>query len=293
MRDIDIALLRTFLTVVETGGMTPAAQVLNMTQGAVSQQIKRLEGLFGVTLFERRHKRLVLTAVGERLHARAAKLVSLNDETWHLMTQPGFTGEVRLGVPPDIIRPLMPAILRRFSRECPQVQITLVSEGTPCLLKALHNRELDVILTTEFEAAAPGDTLLTDPLVWIGAPRGEAAFQRPLPVSLGSGACAFRGQAVAALNRARMDWLAVCDVGNLESILATVEADMAVATYMNAFIPQGLERVPDEAGLPPLPMCHVNLRVPESGASPLAEALAQTIRQGFAANQYRVASGQS
>jgi len=91
-RDIDIRLIRTFLTVAESGGMTSAATSLNLTQGAVSQKIKRLEALFGAELFERKQKKPRLTPDGERLMARAYRMISLNDDTRHLMTQPAFTG---------------------------------------------------------------------------------------------------------------------------------------------------------------------------------------------------------
>jgi DNA-binding transcriptional LysR family regulator len=57
IRDIDVALLRAFLMVVDTGGVTTASRLLNRTQAAVSQQIKRLEELFGAELFLREHKR--------------------------------------------------------------------------------------------------------------------------------------------------------------------------------------------------------------------------------------------
>ena len=60
-RNIDTPLLRTFVAVAETAGMTAAANVLNLTQAAVSQQIKRLEDIFGAPLFERERKGLRLT----------------------------------------------------------------------------------------------------------------------------------------------------------------------------------------------------------------------------------------
>jgi DNA-binding transcriptional LysR family regulator len=63
-RDIDIGLLRAFVAVVESGSVTDAARLLNLTQAAVSQQLKRLEELFGTQLFERRHKALALTEAG-------------------------------------------------------------------------------------------------------------------------------------------------------------------------------------------------------------------------------------
>ena len=78
-RDIDIALLRAFLAVVETGGVTTAARILNRTQAAVSLQIKRLEELFGTELFLRERKRFTLSPAGERLFGSAQRLVALND----------------------------------------------------------------------------------------------------------------------------------------------------------------------------------------------------------------------
>src|SRR6516164_841127 len=81
-RDIDIGLLRAFVAVVATGGVTTAASLLNLTQAAVSQQLKRLEELFGTELFERHHRRLALRPNGERLLAHAHRLIALNDEVF-------------------------------------------------------------------------------------------------------------------------------------------------------------------------------------------------------------------
>ena len=282
-RDIDIRLIRTFLAVAESGGMTSAANSLNLTQGAVSQKIKRLEALFGIELFERKQKKLRLTPEGERLMARAYRLISLNDDTWHLMTQPAFTGEIRLGVPLDIIRPMMPPILRRFSREHPKIQFTLVSDMTPTLLTALNNGEIDLTLTTESREGNEDQLLLSDKLVWVGAKNGEACYQTPLPVSLGSEPCAFRVPTLDALNKAEIDWLVVCGVGNLESILATVEADMAVAPYMSRLVPEQLTIIDSNVGLPPLPTYHINLHMPDSRGTNIAGELAKYIRNSFSA----------
>src|SRR5262249_60271532 len=96
-RDIDIGLLRAFVAVVQTGSVTEAATLLNLTQAAVSQQVKRLEELFGAELFERHHKRLILRPNGERLIAHAERLIALNDEGWGAMSEPAYEGEGGLG----------------------------------------------------------------------------------------------------------------------------------------------------------------------------------------------------
>ncbi len=280
-RDIDISLIRTFLAVAESGGMTSAARALSLTQGAVSQKIKRLEALFGAQLFERKQKILRLTPEGERLMPRAYRMIFLNDDTWHLMTQPAFTGEIKLGVPLDIIRPMMPPILRRFSREHPKIQLTLVSDMTPTLLTALKNGEIDLTLTTESREGAEDQLLLSDRLVWVGSKNGEACYRKPLPVSLGSEPSAFRAPTLDALKKAEIDWQVVCGVGNLESILATVEADMAVAPYMSRLVPEQLTIIDSNVRLPPLPTYHINLHMPDSGGTLIARELAKVIRKGF------------
>ncbi len=122
-----------FVATAETGSMTAAAHLLNLTQGAISQQVKRLEELFGKQLFDRDHRTLSLTATGDRFLLHARRLISMNDEIWGLMSAPEFEGTVRLGVPRDIIRPFIPLILRSFwrcvakskSRACLQIDANI------------------------------------------------------------------------------------------------------------------------------------------------------------------------
>src|ERR1700722_14708461 len=103
VRNIDLALLRTFIAVVETGRMTSAAQVVGRSQGAVSQQIKRLEEELACSLFKR-GVRMRLARSGERLLAKSHQLLRLNDETVSNLQRSDFAGEVRLGVGYDIVQ---------------------------------------------------------------------------------------------------------------------------------------------------------------------------------------------
>ena len=75
-KDIDTSILRAFVAVAETGSVTSAARLLNRTQAAVSQQIKRLEQHFQAELFHREHKRVTLGPDGERLLGPAQRLLS-------------------------------------------------------------------------------------------------------------------------------------------------------------------------------------------------------------------------
>jgi len=280
LRDIDIGLLRSFVAVAETGRMTTAARVVNLSQGAVSQQIKRLETLFRMNLFDRTADAARLTRDGERLIAQAQRLIALNDDVLEQMQQADFSGEVRLGVPHDVVGKLMPPILRRFSQEHPNVLVTLVSETTQSLRASLCERRVDLALMTESEPGKREQLLLTDRLVWVGSKGGDAWRKRPVAVALGQEGCAFRALAIKALTKSGIEWRPICQVGSLEPVFATLEADMAVAPFLFHTVPDRVEVLPD-GHLPPLPAFHINLRLPPKAVTKVASELARHIREGF------------
>jgi DNA-binding transcriptional LysR family regulator len=287
-RDIDTALLRAFVAVVETGSVTGAAALLNLTQAAVSQQLKRLEDLFGIELFERHHRRLALRPNGERLLAHAHKLIALNDEVFGAMSAPAYEGEVRLGVPHDIVGPYLPPILRRFDKAWPRVRVSLKCTTTPQLLELLRRGSVDLTLTTEQRCGAGGKTLLEDDLVWTGATNGTAHNRDPLPVSLGDEKCEFRPAVLKALRAAGRDWRSVCEVSSMEPLLASIEADLAIAPLLRTTIPHYLQPIERDRRLPPLPKFLINLYLPPARQSEIAVELARHIAQDFEAHPYRL-----
>ena len=280
-RDIDIGLLRAFVAVVDTGSVTGAAHLLNRTQAAVSLQIKRLEELLGSELFQREHKRLQLGPAGERLLGSAQRLLCMNDEIWGKMTTPSFEGEVRLGVPADIVPQYIPPILRRFNSAWPRVRVSLLCQNSQDLLEELEKGELDLTLTTDRSCSGRCETLRLDRLVWVGVPNGDAHRRKPLPLSIGSRTCRFRPVALEALRKARLDWRLVLEVSNIEAVNATIAAGLAITAALRDSVPDGLEILGPDSGLPELPEFAINLTLPKTGASEIAQELARHIRAEF------------
>jgi DNA-binding transcriptional LysR family regulator len=272
--DLDVALLRAFLTVVETGGVTSAASVLGQSQAAASQQIKRLEELLACRLFAREGRRLVLAPAGERLLAHARRLVAQNDELLASMRTPPFEGEVRFGVPYDIIGSVVPPILRRFAKAQPRVRVSLVCEDSKIVREQLRHPKgsggVDLALTTETECGRHGG--------------GDAHLKDPLPVSLGAPTCVFRPVVIEALGKVRRDWRPVCEVSRLEPVHAVLEAGLAVAPLLRSSVPDRFEILGREARLPPLPEFRINLYLPPT-ASPAASELAEHARASFSGRQ--------
>jgi len=285
-RDIDIGLLRAFVAVVETGSVTGAAGLLNLTQAAVSQQLKRLEELFGTPLFERHHKRLSLKPSGERLMAHAQRLIALNDEVWGTMSAPAYEGEVRLGVPHDIVGPYLPPILKRFDKAWPRVRVSLKCMTTPQLLELLRQGDIDLTLTTEQRCRTSGETLLEDDLVWTGARNGAAHLRDPLPLSLGDGTCEFRPSIVRAMRECGRDWRPVCEISNMEALFASIEADLAIGAFLRGTIPHYLQVVEHDR-LPKMPKFLINMYLPPARQTEIAVELARHIRQEFATRSRR------
>jgi DNA-binding transcriptional LysR family regulator len=289
IRNLDTALIRAFVTVSDTASMTAAAEALHLTQAAVSQQIKRLEEGFGTTLFDRERKGLTLTNDGERLYARARRLLALNDEIWADMTTAAFDGAVRLGVPYDLVETYLPPILKRFSRQHPKVEITLVCLSSPELLAALAADRLDLVVVEEPAGRTRGETLLTDRLVWVGARGGDAFRKRPLPISLDCETCAFRPVLFETMKKSGLTWRTTTESQGAYTMGAMVQTDLAVTVMLASTVVPGFELLPPSCGLPPLPNFAVNLHLPRDGATPAADALAATIRDGFQSRQRQAA----
>jgi DNA-binding transcriptional LysR family regulator len=281
VRNLDVSLLRTFIQVAESHSMTVAANRLHMTQGAVSQQIKRLEEGFGCMLLERSRQGVGLTDEGQRLLGKARKLVGLNDQIWAEMRAPEISGQVRLGVPYDLVGGHIPQVLRAYARSYPNVDISLVSGSSPELAAALAGGRIDLALVEEPTGATTGERLATERLVWVGCRGGGAHIRRPLPLCLVSETCAFRPLLFAALEGKGIGWRTVFDNATIEATSATVRSDLAVTAWLASTVPADLEILGTASGLPDLPDFAINLHLPARGASPASEAMADLLREAY------------
>ncbi|MEL6978628.1 MAG: LysR family transcriptional regulator [Pseudomonadota bacterium] len=281
-RNLDLAALRSFIAVAETGGVTRAAQRLHLTQSGVSMQLKRLEGSLDAELLSRDGRGVTLTKLGEELLSNARKMIALNDEIVERMRRAPLEGELTLGMPHDIVYPLAPRVLRRFNADFPGVRVNLVSPPSSELIRAHQNGEIDVILTTE-EGAHPGaETLTRRCLVWVGAPSGRAWRKRPAPVATDP-RCAFRKPSFEALDRAGVGWEWAISTGSSDAIIATIAADLGICALLKGTAPAGLEEIDHGGALPDLPMINVNLYVGANIAKEqaLTDQLASYVREAF------------
>lgn len=280
-RNLDITALRAFLTVAETGGVTRAAGLLNLTQSAVSMQIKRLEDSLGRDFFSRAARKLTLTSEGEQLLGFARRMIQLNDEALRRLTSSVYEGEVRLGVPHDIVYPQVPGVLKALARDYPRVRINLAASFTKLLVQGFERGEFDMILTTEDEVRPGGEVLTSRELVWVGARDGTAWQQRPLRLGF-KDTCFFRPIAQAVLDRADIPWEMAFEGDSEQAIEATVAADLAVSARMRGAISEGVAVIEAGNALPELGDLNICLYDAGMQKGEVVDALRSQIRCAYA-----------
>jgi len=280
-RNIDVALLRAFVAVLESGSMTMASAKLNVTQGAISQQIKRLEAFLQKKLVNRKGAGLSATVDGERLFLHAQRLIGLNDEVMGLMTAPEFTGVVRLGIPYDIVSPFAAPILQSFAQAYPRVRLELALDSTNDLKKSLARGDIDLMLSTESHTPKGAERLIRSDLVWAGAVNGTSYKRTPLPLILCNENCLFRPAMLAVLEKAGRDWNITDATRNMDATFAMLQADIGITALLETTVPSGIAVLGAEDGLPELPEFFINLYAPANGASPVVAELANNIREQF------------
>ncbi len=280
MRNLDMATLRSFLMVAERGGVTRAAGVLHLTQSAVSMQLKRLEDLLGVQLLDRSNRSISLTASGEQLLGYARRIINLNDEVVGRLTDEIYEGEIILGVPHDIIYPVIPRVLKAFNTMFPRVNVQLLSSSTNRLHEALSKGEVQIIVTTEGQLRPEGETLTEMSLSWTGAIGGQIWKRRPMRLAF-CNQCIFRSTVIRRLDEAGIAWEMTMESEDDRSVEAMVSADLAVSAMLEGSLPPYLEVIANSRDLPDLGRQKINMYGAVSGNDVVLSQMAELLRREY------------
>ena len=131
------------------GSLRAAAQVLNLTQPALSKALGEIESAFGFALFTRTARGVTPTASGEVAIRGAALLLQ---ELAHVREEAAAGGStaaiVRIGAPPFVAQGYLPPVLLRLCRRDPPVRVHLLEERVPVLMQALVAGEVDALVTS-------------------------------------------------------------------------------------------------------------------------------------------------
>ncbi|TPG57380.1 LysR family transcriptional regulator [Roseomonas nepalensis] len=235
MHDPSLRQLRTFLSVVQTGGVTAAAQMLGLTQPAASQQLRELERAMGVRLLERVSGRSVPTAAGRALiePARRAQAAVEDARAVTAAHRQGEVGRVRLGTGATACIHLLPRVLDRLHDQMPGLEVIIATGNTRDILQRVEEGDLDVALVTLPAALGRSLTstrITTDPLVALlpesmmfpGRPSLTAADLERLPLILYEAEANTRVIIDAWFRRAGLIPRPIMELGSVEAIKVLV-----------------------------------------------------------------------
>lgn len=279
-RTVDLVLLRTFVSIVQTGSISGAARQLHLTQGGISQQVKRLESFFGCQLLERDTQGARLTDRGVDFLPKARRLLDLNDRVCEEMIGPGIKETVRVGVPYDMAGAHFAPILKAYAQRHQDVEVIVVSGSSVDLMHDFSRGLVDLTISQCPEREGVGERLCLEPLVWIGT-SDELFSQRPLPLCFVTPTCTFRRTVFSLLEEAHISWRVVFENASVDTTLATVRSGLALTPWLHSLVPDDFLVLGLDSGLPLLPDFAIELHVLQSagdGALDMGEVIRQHYR---------------
>ena len=150
---LELRHLRTIKAIHETGGLARAAETLNITQSALSHQVKAIEEQAGVELFVRRSKPMTLSAAGQRL-LRLAERVLPEVEAMEqdlLNLQRGKTGRLHIAIECHACFEWLMPVLEQFRHAWPDVDVDIKAGLAFEAMNALDREEVDIVITSDPE----------------------------------------------------------------------------------------------------------------------------------------------
>ena len=227
---LDLDLLHSFVSVVDTGGFTRAGERVHRTQSTVSQQIIRLEKTLGYPLLHRNGRLTTPTEQGERLVSYARRILSLEQEAREVIARPVSEGVLRLGVPEDFAAYQLTKLLSEFTRSRPGLRLDVRCRLSVEIQRALERGELDLALYKR--DAGGGDAIAAWPeqLRWVASQRHPVNFNRdPVPLVMFEQGCLYRNRMIHAIEAGGRSWHIAYTSPNLPGIQAAVSVGLGVS----------------------------------------------------------------
>lgn len=273
----DLELLRSFVSVVDSGGFTRAGERVHKTQSTVSQQIKRLEDDIGRPLLIRAGRAVIPTEDGERLLSYARRMLALAEEARDVMARPAGEGAVRLGIPEDFAAYRLTELLANFTRARPGLRLDVQADQSTNLRRALERGDLDLALLKRAAGEKGGIAVWPERIHWVTSkthPVDLTCHSVPL-IGFPTG-CLYRAGAIHAIEAAGRNWHMAYSSSSLAGIQAAVAAGLGLSILSEISIQPGHRILTAKDGFAPIDKTEMAL-VAAPEASPATLRLADTL----------------
>lgn len=279
-------LLRTFVTIADLGSFTRAGDKLGRSQPAISLQIKRLESLLQVRLYDRTSRDMVLSSGGKQLVGYARKILALNDEAVVKLLQPGVQGSVHLGIPNEFAASrLFPSVLRRFAQAYPDVEIKVTCDLSVNLLNRMKHDEFDLVLALH-DGTETGyyNENWQEEIVWVCGPDSNVNTRDPLPLIVAPEGCFYRKRMIETLDASQRKWHVVYTSQNYGGIRAGVMAGLGVTALARNTVDEDMIIMGSAERMRRLPQVELGMHYDSVKASTASRKLAEFIGLHYGGN---------
>jgi DNA-binding transcriptional LysR family regulator len=259
-RVLDVAPLRSLVAVADSGGFQRAAVSLHLSQGAVSQHVRRLESATGRTLVERQGRGSRFTADGELLLSHARRILAAHDEALRCFEE---TDEIlSIGSTEHAAAQLLPHLATELGRTLPDYQLRFRIDRGSRLRDGLAAGRIDLaLLLGPADASGAAERAGAIPLgelelTWFSAPEWcPPASGRPVPIVAFDDPCVLRTRALDTLTRHGLPAVIGAEAIQLAGVQAAVRAGLGVALMATlGQTPEGLIPRHDLPAPAPLPI---------------------------------------
>lgn len=273
-------LLRTFVTVVDLGSYTRAAEALGRTQPAVSLQIRRLEVLLRTRLINTDGRQMRLTDSGVSLGPYARQILRLNDDIVAHYAAEALSGWIRVGVPTDFSNTFLLGAITRFAASHPDVRIEVESRLSRDLRTEMAADRLDLVVAiapTQDEAYLVNSATIQP--IWVVAEGFRWDPKSPLPLIRHPDPCEYADRMRGAMRGARRAWKTQLVSSDVAGIQSAVLAGIGASALTPATLVPGMRIGTQAEGFPALQPLRIGLFYKHARLSKAGHGLAQWLLQ--------------
>ncbi len=240
---MEIRQLKAFLAIAEAKTFTAGARRVNVTQAAISMQIRQLEDEVGLPLFTRTPRRVIMTEAGEYLLDRARKILREHDTALAEIAELGGVehGRLRIGsASAEFAAQQLPGILQKLRQKFPNSEIAVAAGTSATLVEKIMHGEIDIAFVSlpVENSSITTDLLFSDEIVAIAHPTHPMANEKYISAAALAGEKLILGERGGNTRRMIDDFFnaanvrphVVMELSRQEAVNQMVEANLGVGT---------------------------------------------------------------
>ena len=260
--DVDLDLLRCFVTVAELRSFTLAGDRMGRSQSAVSVRIRKLEDLLGAPLFERNSRDVKLTNDGRRLLPKAWDILDQGEELVAAMREPVVSGRLRIGFLEYVSPHRIPEVLSSLQRRLPNAELSFHVGLSSTLITALDDGRIDVALALHDLERKDSTPIASDQLVWVegeDSSKAANASDKGVNLCLMQAPCVYRTSALEAAQEKALPFKEVLTANSVLAVHGAVASGLGLSVLGTSCIGKGVRLADKRSNLPSLPSLTIGL----------------------------------